>query len=59
MPKNLLTVAVAEGIDVVVPMMIPGQILASGRQWEATATLVEVNSTIIAPIIGAMISGRE
>jgi hypothetical protein len=44
MPRNLLTVAVAEGSKAVVPMMASKAIVASGGQLEADTGL-EVSTT--------------
>jgi hypothetical protein len=46
MPRNLLTVAAADGSEVVVPMAIPEASVASGRRLEADTTFEERKSTI-------------
>jgi hypothetical protein len=44
MPRNLLTVAVADGSKVVVPMRTPEAMVTSGRQLEADVTAEESKS---------------
>ena len=41
MPRNLLTVAVAEGSEVVVPITVPESITAVGRQDVVDAKLIK------------------
>lgn len=47
MPKNWLTVAVADGIEVVVPITMPDARVTSGRKCVALTTKMADNATAI------------
>ena len=54
-PRNLLTVAVAEGMDVVVPMMTPEAIVASAGQSTALARLERARSPAQTRVIESIV----
>jgi hypothetical protein len=55
MPRNLLTVVVADGSEVVVPIMTPESITTVGRQDANDAKLIENIRAAICMLNGLMI----
>jgi hypothetical protein len=55
MPRNLLTVAVAEGIEVVVPITVPESITAVGRQDVVDAKLIKNIRAAVWSLNGVML----
>jgi hypothetical protein len=59
MPRNLLTVAVADGREVVVPITIPESSVASGRQLEANTALESKRTATTVKSENLIIVGQE